>query len=198
MRTVLTALLLLPLPALAVGPDYTYSQGSIAHVDIEDVDKDTNFQLAAGLGLPGDFYLYGDYTRVNLEQEFPTAPPGGIVVEETTAIANLGMGYTIPVAPITDLNFEAGWIRSSGFLRPLRGKETNNGVRAAFGVRSTVAPFVELGARAGYTYEGPVGNDFFVSGNALFKLFGPVAINLEALTYAGDVNVYTAGLRVGF
>lgn len=197
MNKILAVLCLMPLPVMAAGPSYTYSQGSFAHVDVDGVDKDTNFQLAAGLDVTHDFYLYGDYTRVSLEGEVPGFP-GDLLVDETTVISNLGMGYRMPIAPITDLNFEAGWIRSSGLLRELQPKETNNGVRLGFGVRSTVAPMVELGARAGYTHEGPVGNDFFIGGNALFKVFGPVSINLEALTYGGDVNIYTAGLRVGF
>lgn len=197
MKKFLAALCLLPLPVLAAGPSYTYTQGSFAHMDVDGVDDDTNFQLAAGVSVSREFYLYGDYTRVNLESRIPGFP-GDLLVDETTVISNLGMGYRMPVSPVTDLNFEAGWIRSSGLLRPARGEETNNGVRLGFGVRGTVAPFVELGARVGYTHEGPVGNDYFLGGNALFKVFGPVAINLEALTYAGDVSVYTAGLRIGF
>ena len=192
-----TLCLLFPLSAVAAGPGYTYGQGSIAHVDVDGVDNHTSFQLAAGLGVSDQLYVYGDYTRADLETRLPGFP-GDLLVEETTEIANLGMGYRMAVSPITDLNFEAGWIGSSGLLEPRLDSKSNDGVRLGLGVRSTVAPFVELGARAGYTHQGPTGNDYFLSGNVLLKMFGPAAINLEALSYAGDVNIFTAGLRIGF
>ncbi len=198
MKIVLLALcLLFPLSAVAAGPGYTYGQGSVAHVDVDGVDNDTSFQLAAGLRVGSQLYVYGDYTRASLDTRLPGFP-GDFLVADTTEIANLGMGYRMAISPVTDLNFEAGWIGSSGLLEPEPDSQSNDGVRVGMGVRSSVAPFVELGARAGYTHQGPTGDDYFVSGNVLLKMFGPAAINLEALSYAGDVNVFSAGLRIGF
>lgn len=187
MRALSFALLAAFVSGLCAEPvKYDYLETAINRFENDRLSDDHGFSARASHLFGRDLYLHGDYTRAK------TDVAGA---DFSMSILNLGIGRRVPVSDLTDLTGELAWIRSRDTFP---GRGTENGLSAAAGFRSRVSDRFELAAQAGYAVDGPAGNGYLLRAHGLLHLAVNWGLILSANSYAGDVNVYNAGLRFTF
>jgi len=177
------ALLLASMPATA-DISYNFVQAGWQAVDIDDPDVDGD-----GIGVSGSFeigeqfHAFAGYSTADFDF--------GVDLDQIT----VGLGFNTPIADQTDFVARLGYVEAeidaSGF-----GSADENGYAASIGLRSMVAPSVELAGSLNYVDFGD-GDDTSVSGQALYYFNEQFALGAGA-EFGDDVTSYGVAIRFYF
>jgi hypothetical protein len=173
----------LPLAALADGPDYSYVEAGYVETDVDGTSASLDgFALRGSFALTDKWFMFAGYTDQNY---------GGLDIQDY----GVGVGYAWPVAATTDLYGKLSVVRAeasvSGFSL------TDEGLAAAFGVRSLFNDRFELEASAGYTELSDSGGGATLGVAARWHFVKRFAVGIEAVA-GEDTTAYGIGARWEF
>lgn len=159
---------------------YTYAELSVRQVDPDFGSSETGYRAAASLGLPLNFYAFGQYESADIDNA------GG-----NLDASDFGLGWHIGLGDTLHALVEAAWTNRELGVFDEDGYTVNVGLRFAPGDR------FEFGAKAGYRDLDDNLAGGFGEAYALWKLWGPLGLTASA-ELAEDANRYGLGVRVSF
>lgn len=145
--------LALPLAAGAQGLSYNYLDARYTSQDVDVTASDEigmeGFSIDGSILIHENVYLFAGYGQQRSDTVNLLLLGNGKL--EFSAIT-AGFGYRVAMAPDTDFNISAAWVREEG--EGVDGlnipKEDDDGYRIALGVRHLLSEFLELNAGASY------------------------------------------------
>lgn len=177
----LALLAALPVAAQASGLDYSYLQAGYSSSRLAGVDFD-GWNLKGSVAFGETFYGVAGYE---------TGSKSGVDLDQT----QVGLGYRHGVSDTTDLFGEASYVRDhvTGF--------SDNGWSVAGGVRSMVAPNVELNGKVTYTDVNNFGKGWGAGVGAVYrfnKTWGAFASYDYSDRDGTDLKTWGIGVRASF
>lgn len=174
------ALSIAPLAAAQEQIDYQFVD--LAYVNSEFSDEDFD-----GVGLRGMTPLNQD---IYIAAEFSTTSGDSEVGDIDRSDLAIGLGYHFPIYRNTDFVAQIDYLNTD-----LDELGDEDGVRLSAGVRSKVAPQLEL--RGALQYVDVVDSDIGINLGAQYH-FGPEWAAFVELNEGDDVRGYMIGARYGF
>jgi hypothetical protein len=171
------ALLVIALPALAEGPEYTFAEVGFGRIDLDGLDESVDAD-AYNLGVSVEF---GPSLQGFLN--YGTADFGFDTELDEWAV---GMGFHGSLSATSDFVVNLAFLHAE--VRTLFGSDTDEGFGVSTGIRSMVTPKVELAGFVSYAdYDS--GGEFGVTGKAWYFLTRQFAIGAN-VGIAEDVTRY--------
>lgn len=181
-----------PLAATAQELSYNYVEAGYVQVEPDDADVDYDgFRAKASGRIADQVYLFASYGELESD-EFA----GGATAEQEVITA--GLGYRIPVAPVTDITAEAAFVSVDFSVDgPLGGgSDDDTGFGLGLGLRHLFTPYVEGAVNVDYV-------DVFDEDETTLTLSGlfhlTPALSLGAgYSISDDADGWTVGGRFNF
>jgi|APFre7841882724_1041349.scaffolds.fasta_scaffold47295_1 hypothetical protein len=174
---------ILPPAALADGPGYSYVEAGYVETDVDGTNASLDgYALRGSFALTDKWFVFAGYT----DQSY-----GGLDIKDYGA----GVGYAWPVAATTDLYGKLSIVRAEADFEGF--SLTDDGLAAAFGVRSRFNDRFELEASAGYTELSDSGGGATLGAAARWYFVKRFAVGIEAVA-GEDTTAYGIDVRWEF
>lgn len=199
--------LALPLAAGAQGLSYNYLDARYISQDVDITTSDglglfatdeiglEGFSIDGSMLIHENVYLFAGYDQQRSDTvNLVLAGNGKYEIDTITA----GLGYRVSMAPDTDFNISAAWVREEGKgVDGLNVPEIDDdGYRIALGIRHLLSEFLELNAGASYINIFDDDVTSFTAG-LLGHLTPRFAIG-AAYAVNSDADGFSVGLRLKF
>ena len=186
------AALAAPLTAAAQELSYSYVEAGYVQVEPDEGDIEYDgFRAKVSGQIAEQAYLFASYGEIESDEFL-----GGATLEQEVITA--GLGYRIPLAPVTDLTAEAAFVSvefsSDGTIAD--GSEDDTGYGLGLGLRHLFTPYVEGAVNVDYV-------DVFDEDETTLTLSGlfhlTPALSLGAgYSISDDADGWTVGGRFNF
>ncbi len=183
-----------PLTVFAQELSYNYVEAGYvtAEPDEGDVDFD-GFRIKVSGQISDPVYVFASYGSL----ESDSFGPANTTSESTNIVA--GLGFRLPLTPVTDLNLEAAYVYAETELKnagAFSGEDDDSGYGLGIGLRHLFLPQLEGGIKVDYV-DVFDDDDTTVTFSGLFHVTTALSLGV-AYSTSSDADGWTFGGRFNF
>ena len=157
---------------------YTYIEGGLSVVDVDNGGREEGFNLRGSSALSDNLYMHGSWDRIDV-------PRGDL------DIFKIGLGFHSAVNESVDWFVEGSYFRADS-----DGVDAADDARLDIGIRASLNNHVEGRVYGGFIF--PESDEYLFGTDLLFKLSDQFGVSVGVETIEFDVHFFRANLRLSF